>query len=93
LIPLPSDVPLKETIPTLVGARTPAENCKRIRALGFSTSRHITMYGERLEIVSDPFDEGGCTAIRVLSGNDPTVRTVRLPVAILIGLSDRFRKK
>lgn len=48
------------------------------------------MYGERFEIVSDPFDEGDCVAVNATSGNDPEIRTLRLPIAILVGLGDRF---
>ena len=51
------------------------------------------MYGERFEIVSDPFDEDDCVAVRATSGNDPEIRTVRLPIAILVGLADRFPKR
>ena len=51
------------------------------------------MYGQRLEIVSDPFDEGDCIAVRATSGNDPEVRTLRLPIAILVGLGDRFPRR
>ncbi len=91
------DVPLKEDPPELATKAIPreglpAENCKRIRSLGFTTSKHIKMYGQRLELVSEPFEDGGYTSVWVLSGDDPTARTVRLPVAILLGLSDRFRK-
>ncbi len=72
--------------------RSPAENSARIRDLGFTTSKHIKMYGERFELVSDPFEEGLCTVVRVLSGTDPTVRILHLPTAILVGASDRFQK-
>jgi hypothetical protein len=72
--------------------RSPAENSARIRELGFTTSKHIKMYGERFELVSDPYEEGLCTVVRVISGNDPTVRTLRLPTAILVGALDRFQK-
>jgi len=51
------------------------------------------MYGERFEIVSDPFDEGDCVAVNATSGNDPEIRTLRLPIAILVGLGDRFLKR
>jgi hypothetical protein len=50
------------------------------------------MYGERFELVSDPFAEGACTAIRALSGSDPAIRTIHLPTAVLLGFSDRFRR-
>jgi hypothetical protein len=85
------------TVPAPAGAipaagRLPSENCAKIRDLGFTASRHMKMYGERFEIVSDPFDEDGCIAVHAISGDDPTIRTLRLPVAILVGLSGRFRK-
>jgi len=51
------------------------------------------MYGERFAIVSDPFDEDDCIAVRATSGNDPAVRTLRLPTAILVGCEDRFLKR
>lgn len=72
--------------------RSPSESCAKIKNLGFTPSSHIKMYGERFEIVSDPFVEGDCVAIHVITGNDPKIRTLRLPIAILLGLADRFRK-
>ena len=70
-------------------SRTPAENCARLKDLGYIASTHITMYGERFELVSDPVQEGDCIVVQVLSGNDPTIRRLQLPVSILLGLSDR----
>jgi hypothetical protein len=99
MIPVKVDVPTKDILaaPTNVlknptSSPSPAANCAKIRDLGFTTSKHISMYGERFELVSDPFEEGTCTAVHVRTGNDPTIRTLRLPTAILVGLSDRFRK-
>jgi hypothetical protein len=83
---------LTGALKTATSGRSPAENCARIRDLGFTTSKHINMYGERFELVSDPFEEGTCTSVRARSGNDPTIRILRLPTAILIGASDRFQK-
>ena len=94
-----ADAPIEQTSPpptaafrTHSSARSAAESCARIKELGFTASKHITIYGERLELVSDPFEDGGCTAVQVVSKNDPTIRTLRLPEAILVGLSDQFRK-
>jgi hypothetical protein len=98
LIPSKIDVPMNDILPAPTGAlktsgRSSAENCVRIRDLGFTTSKHITMYGERFELVSDPFEEGDCTAVRAISGNNPAIRVLRLPVSIILGLAHRFRKK
>jgi hypothetical protein len=83
----------QEAGPESVHVRSRFENCARIKNLGFTASRHIKMYGERFEIVSDPFNEGECVAVHAISGNDPKVRTLRLPIAILVGSGDRFLKK
>ena len=91
LIPIEVDAKRHEMVANTSGRSS--DRCARTRELGFTASKHIKMYGERFELVSDPFEDGGCTAVHVISKNDRTVRTLRLPVAILIGLSDRFHKK
>ena len=84
----PTDAPHVSAV-----GRTPAENCARIKDLGYVASTHVTMYGERLELVSDPVQEGDCIVVQVISENDPTTRKLRLPVSILLGLSDRGGQK
>lgn len=74
-------------------SRANAENCARIKGLGYVASKHIKMYGEHFELVSDPVQEGNCVVVQVVSRNDPTIRTLRLPVSILLGLSDRCGQK
>jgi hypothetical protein len=83
----PTDAPETDT-----RSQPPSENCARIRGLGFTASKRIRMYGEDFELVSDPFVEGDYTAINAFSRNDPTIRALRLPVSILVGVADRFRK-
>lgn len=86
---LANDPPLSPTgVPDV-----PAENCTRIKDLGYVASKHITMYGERLKLVSDPVQEGDCIVVHIISGNDPTTRRLQLPVSILLGLSDRSGQK
>jgi hypothetical protein len=69
--------------------RNPANDCARIKDLGYSTSRHIHMYGEEFEIISDPFPDGDGVAVEAITSRDPAPRRLRLPVAILVGLRDR----
>jgi hypothetical protein len=68
-----------------------SDKCARMKDLGFAASKHIRMYGECFEIVSDPFAEGGCIAVHAIAENDPKdhpkIRTLRLPTAILVGQS------
>ncbi len=72
---------------------TSFDSCAKIKDLGFKASMRVKMYGERLEIVSDPFKEGDCIAVRATSGSNPEVRTVLLPIAILLGVADRFLER
>lgn len=73
-------------------AKSTTDDCVRIRDLGYSSSHHIHMYGERFEIVSDPFPDGNGIAVHVITAKEPTKRTLRLPVAILMGLKKLFPK-
>lgn len=82
-----------DALKTHANSQSPAENCARIKDLGFKTSTHIKMYGERFELVSDPFVEGDYTTVQVISGNTPGARMLRLPVSILVGLPDLLRRK
>jgi hypothetical protein len=51
------------------------------------------MYGERFELVSDPFVQGDYTAVHAISPNDRGIRELRLPTAILMGLRDLLRQR
>jgi hypothetical protein len=94
------DIPKERTSPaptdalkTHTSGQSPSENCARIRDLSFTASTHITMYGQHFEVVSDPFGEGDYTAVHAISRDDLGIRALRLPVSILVGLPDVFRRK
>lgn len=70
-----------------------SDSCAKIKALGFEASKQIKMYGERFEIVSDPFKEGNCIGVCATSGSNPEIHTVLLPIAILLGIADRVLKR
>ncbi len=69
-----------------------AEDCVRIKDLGYSSSHHIRMYGEQFDIISDPFPDGSGVAVHVTTAQAPTERTLRLPTSILVGLKDLLPK-
>ena len=74
---------LSSTEPIVV--RTPQENCARIKKLGYIAGKQVNLYGERIKLVSDPFEDGNCVAVRAVSGGNPTVRTFDLPMTLLSG--------
>jgi hypothetical protein len=57
--------------------------CTRIKHLGFVASRHVRIYGEEFELLSDPFPEAGRIAIRAKAKGDSDTRILRLPVSIV----------
>ena len=61
---------------------------QRLIDLGYVAGKRITLYGEHFEIASDPFIDGGWVAVRVIGGDDPTIQTIRLPLSILLGLTN-----
>lgn len=69
-----------------------SKTCQRIMDLGYVAGKHVSLYGEHFELASDPFVDGDWVAVRVMSENDPTIQTIRLPVSILVGLTDMFPK-
>ncbi|MGO9435823.1 MAG: hypothetical protein ACLPH3_05455 [Terracidiphilus sp.] len=75
-----------------IAVQSPSENCTRIKKLGYIVGKHVNLYGEHMELVSDPFDEGDCVAAHAISSNNPTVRTIELPVSILAGWEDLFQE-
>ena len=68
--------------------RSPSENCARIKKLGYIAGKHVNLYGEHMELVSDPFEDGDCIAVRAVSGSNTTERTIDLPVSLLSGWKD-----
>jgi effector-binding domain-containing protein len=59
------------------------EICQRVKQLGYCTGNHIRMYGERFEVLSDPFPNGNGIAIKARAKGDETVRVVNLPATVL----------
>lgn len=76
--------------PAATEGRSPSEDCTRIKELGYTLSGHAELYGEKFQIVSEPFPEGGGVAVRVVTATNPAIRTLRLPVAMLLGMSKFF---
>jgi hypothetical protein len=70
--------------------KSAVEDCVRIKDLGYGSSHHISLYGQKLEIVSDPVPDGTGVSVQVTSKAEPTKRTMRLPTTLLVGYKDLF---
>jgi hypothetical protein len=60
-----------------------SEICAHVKHLGYSASRHVRLYGEDFEVVSDPFPEADGIAVHVTTKKDSKVRVLQLPATVL----------
>ena len=60
-----------------------AEVCVKVKRLGYGANQIIRLYGEELEVISDPFPEAGGIAVSVKTKKDDRIRVVQLPATVL----------
>jgi hypothetical protein len=66
-----------------VEAPSVSEMCAHVKHLGYSTSRHVRLYGEDFEVVSDPFAEADGIAVQVTTKKDSKIRVLQIPATVL----------
>ena len=59
------------------------EICQRVKKLGYTPGSHIHMYGERWEVLSDPFPLDGGIAVNVRVRGGAGNRIIKLPATVL----------
>ena len=57
--------------------------CNRLKKIGYSRAKVVKLYGEELQLLSDPYPEGMDFVIEVHSQRTSTVRVVRIPKFIV----------
>jgi len=60
--------------------------CDRLKVMGYAESKHIRIYGEDIEVLSDPFPEGNGIAVQGKSQRENRIRTIRLPLPVVQAL-------
>jgi hypothetical protein len=65
------------------GFRSVSDVCAHLKHLGYAISRHIRLYGEEFDVVSDPFPEAGGIAVHVTTKKDLTIRVLQIPAPVL----------
>ncbi len=60
------------------------ETCRKLISLGYARSNRVRLYGQEVELVSDPFphQEGGI-AIEVAENRNSSSRTIKLPLSVV----------
>jgi hypothetical protein len=70
-----------------------SEICARVKHLGYAASRHLRLYGEEFEVVSDPFFEADGIAVRVTTKSDSNIRVLRIPLTVLQSARGRAHQR
>ena len=60
-----------------------SDMCAHVKRLGYAPSRHIRLYGEEFEVVSDPFPEAEGIPVHVTTKKDSSIRILRIPATVL----------
>jgi hypothetical protein len=60
------------------------ETCRKLVSLGYARSNRVRLYGQEVELASDPFPhrEGGI-AVEVTGGKQDAARTLKLPLSVV----------
>jgi hypothetical protein len=66
-----------------------AEICASVKRLGYGVSQNIRLYGEKFEVISDPFPEAGGIAVSVKTKNGQGIRVIQLPATVLQSVNGR----
>ena len=53
--------------------------CARLRQIGYSRSKSVKLYGEVLELLSDPYPDGDDYVVEAQSRSNSATRVVRIP--------------
>lgn len=68
-----------------------SEICADVKELGYSVSKHVRLYGEEFEVVSDPFPEADGIAVEVTTKKDSKIRVLQLPATVVHSVKGRRR--
>jgi hypothetical protein len=58
---------------------SPAAVCARLSQIGYSRSKSVKLYGEVLELLSDPYPDGDDFVVEAQSRRTSGTRVVRIP--------------
>lgn len=64
--------------------------CMKLISLGYARSNRVRLYGQELQLVSDPFSKEGAIVVEV-KGDDQVSRTMRLPLSVVHVAAEKKR--
>jgi len=59
------------------------DTCRKLISLGYGRSNRVRLYGQEMELISDPFPAEDGIAVDVVGTEESTSRRIKLPLSIL----------
>ena len=60
------------------------DTCRKLITLGYARTNRVRLYGQEVELVSDPFPHGeGGIAVEVADNRESASRTIKLPLSVV----------
>jgi len=59
------------------------ETCSKLISLGYGRSKKVRLYGQEMNLTSDPFPAEGGIAVEAVGAGETKTRRIRLPLSVL----------
>jgi hypothetical protein len=59
------------------------ETCRKLISLGYGRSKKVRLYGEEMQLISDPFPAEDGIAVEAVGSSQTETRRVKLPLSVL----------
>jgi len=67
--------------------------CDKLQKLGYAREKHIRLYGEEFELVSNPVPDGDGYAVEGVARASGILRRMRIPLSLIYTLSKELDLK
>lgn len=57
--------------------------CERLKKFGYSQERHIRLYGEEFDLVSNPFPDGDGFAVEGIARTSGQLKRMHIPLSLV----------
>jgi len=70
------------------------DTCRKLISLGYARSNRVRLYGQELQLISDPFPHrDGGIAVEVVAKSESVSRTLKLPLSVVHVASKKLEKR
>jgi hypothetical protein len=59
------------------------DTCLKLISLGYARSNRVRLYGQEVQLLSDPFSKEGEFVVEVAAHNETSTRIMKLPLSVV----------